>query len=59
MLEEKKLKDEELDQVSGGVKGDEYDPIQSGSEEQLSQANNVDSTGTKSASAEKASIRIL
>ena len=59
MLEEKKLKDEELDQVSGGEKWYESYPIQTGSEEQSSQTNNIDSAGAKSASAEKASIRIL
>ena len=59
MLEEKKLKDEELDQVSGGEKWYESYQIQTGSKEQSSQTNNIDSAGAKSASAEKASIRIL
>ena len=54
MLEEKKLKDEELDQVSGGEKWYESYPIQTGSKEQSSQTNNIDSAGAKSASAEKA-----
>ena len=48
-----------LDQVSGGEKWYESYPIQTGSKEQSSQTNNIDSAGAKSASAEKASIRII